>query len=74
MDNFEETVRKIKAEVAERGIMHSSLIYNKLADHYRPYYKEFSQSEKERLLLMLRRTEKEVGLTKPFDWEDALKS
>lgn len=72
MHGFEHVVAEVKAELALRGLDHSSLIFNKVAAQYAPYYSLFEPDGKEALLMKLRELERSVGLQNKFDWEAAL--
>lgn len=72
MHSFDHLVAEIKAELHLRGLEHSSLIFNKIAEQYAPYYQSFEPEKKKALLIRLRALEKEVGLHKKFDWESSL--
>jgi len=72
MHSFDHLVTEIKEELRMRGLEHSSLIFNKLAEQYAPYYQSFEPEKKEALLIKLRALEKRLGLSNPFDWESAL--
>lgn len=74
MKSFEHLVEEIKAELALRGLEHSSLIFNRLAEEYAPYYQTFESDKKENLLMRLRGLERSLGLQNKFDWEHALSS
>ncbi|WP_313382818.1 hypothetical protein [Pantoea sp.] len=72
MHGFEHVVAEVKAELALRGLENSSLIFNKLAAQYAPYYPLFEPDGKEALLMRLKKLERSIGLQNKFDWECAL--
>lgn len=74
MHSFDHLVAEIKSELALRGLDHSSLIFNKLASQYAPYYHTFDPDRKQAILVKLKALERSLGLQKEFDWESALSS
>lgn len=74
MRSFHHLVAEIKAELTLRGMQHSSLVFNRLAEEYSSYYQTLDSEKKEELLIMLRAFEKNEGLQIKFDWEYALSS
>ncbi|HID0997807.1 TPA: hypothetical protein ACXDE7_000484 [Enterobacter roggenkampii] len=72
MENFDAVLREVKAELTKRGMQHSSLVFNKLAERYKPSFKAASKAEQEEILQRLKDYQKTSGLNIRFDWEASL--
>ena len=72
MENFDVVLREVKAELTKRGMQHSSLVFNKLAERYKPSFKVASKAEQEEILQKLKGYQATSGLNISFDWESSL--
>lgn len=71
MDKFDKVVSKIRQEIASRGMDHSFLLYDRIAQAFTKRYYTYGEEQKKLLLSRLRQLEKTMGPLKPFDWEGA---
>lgn len=74
MDEFDTVVSKIRYELACRGMEHSSLLYDRIAQAFTSRYYTCNGDQKELLLTRLKQLEKTIGPLKPFDWEGAFEA
>lgn len=72
MEDFNFVLMEVKAELTKRGMQHSSLVFNMLADRYRPSFKLASKDEQEQLLQKLNDYQSKSGLNMGFDWKASL--
>ncbi|HAU5705259.1 hypothetical protein ACB303_24480 [Citrobacter farmeri] len=72
MENFDVVLREVKAELAKRGMQNSSLVFNKLAERYKPSFKVASKTEQDEILRVLKDYQSRSGFSISFDWESSL--
>lgn len=72
MEDFDSVLRDVKAELTKRGMQHSSLVFNKLAERYKPSFQAASEAEKEKIIHELKDYQSRSGLNIGFDWYAAL--
>ncbi|HFQ8925008.1 TPA: hypothetical protein ACHTJK_000746 [Citrobacter freundii] len=72
MENFDVVLREVKAELAKRGMHNSSLVFNKLAERYKPSFKVASKNEQDEILRVLKDYQSRSGFSISFDWESSL--
>lgn len=72
MEDFDAVLKEVKAELSKRGMQHSSLVFNKLAERYKPSFKVASEDEREEILQKLKAYQTRSGFNISFDWELSL--
>ncbi|HBT9662053.1 TPA: hypothetical protein MCN56_004032 [Klebsiella pneumoniae] len=72
MEDFDAVLKEVKAELTKRGMQNSSLVFNKLAERYKPSFKVASKTEQAEILRVLRDYQSRSGFKISFDWESLL--
>ena len=72
MEDFDTVLKEVKAELSKRGMQHSSLVLNKLAERYKPSFKVASEDEQEEILQKLKAYQTRSSFNISFDWELSL--